>query len=82
LEAVVGVVADRRRIMNINSSSAPNRSLAFSAWKLLLRNDCEARGKLVAFESLGDYALQLLWEEGIDPSVEAIVRGLQQNPPD
>ena len=65
--------------MNINARSAPNRSIAFSAWKLLLRKDCESQGKLVAFESLGDYALQLLWEEGIDPSVEAIVRGLQQN---
>jgi hypothetical protein len=48
-------------------------SLAYDLWKVQLRKDCEVRGKLLAFDGLGEYTLRLLWEDGIDPSVEAIV---------
>jgi hypothetical protein len=48
-------------------------SIAYDVWKLQLRKDCEVRGKLDAFDSLGEYALKLLWETGIDPTVAAIV---------
>ncbi len=52
--------------------------IEFDAWKLRLRKDCELQGKLAAYESLGDYALKLLWEDDIEPSVEGIV-GKKQN---
>lgn len=47
--------------------------ITYDAWKLQLREDCEVRGKLAAFDSLGEYALKLLWENGLDPTVAAIV---------
>ena len=53
--------------------------LEFATWKLLLRKDCETQGKLLAFNSIGDYALKLLWEQGLDPSVAGIVGGSKQN---
>lgn len=53
--------------------------MEFEAWKLRLSKDCEAQGKLTAFNSLGDYALRLLWEQGIDPSVDGIVGSRKQN---
>lgn len=51
----------------------PSAPLTYEVWKFELRKDCEQRGKLRAFDGLGEYALKLLWEDGIDPSVEAIV---------
>ena len=47
--------------------------LSYDLWKVQLRKDCELKGKLFAFDGLGEYALKLLWGDGIDPSVEAIV---------
>ena len=46
--------------------------VAFDTWKALLRKDCELQGKLLAFDALGDYVLQLLWTRGLDPTVKAI----------
>ena len=48
-------------------------SLAFDLWKLKLRKDCERQGKLLAFDAIGDYALRLLWETGLDPTIRAIL---------
>ena len=45
----------------------------FDVWKLKLRRDCELQGKLFAFEAMGDPILRILWERGLNPSVEAIV---------
>jgi len=51
------------------------RDLAtFEAWKSLLRKDCIVRDKLPAFEGLGEVILKILYENGLDPTVEAIVR--------
>ena len=47
--------------------------LSYDVWKLELRKDCELQGKLIAFNGIGEYTLKLLWDDGIDPSVEAIV---------
>ena len=52
----------------------------FEAWKTLLRNDCIALEKLRAFDGIGDVVLRILYENGTDPTVEAIVRdGLSGN---
>ena len=48
--------------------------LTFVAWKALLRIDCIALGKLQAFDGLGEAVLRILYENGVDPTVEAIVR--------
>jgi hypothetical protein len=44
----------------------------FEVWKQRLREDCRQQDKLIAFENLGDECLRLLWEDGIEPSVQAI----------
>jgi len=49
-------------------------SVTFEAWKALLRIDCIALGKLQAFDAIGDVVLRILHENGVDPTVEAIVR--------
>ena len=48
-------------------------NLNFQDWKLLLREDCRCQGKLPAFDSLGEYVLSMLWEEGLDPTVQGIL---------
>ena len=52
----------------------PPVPLTYDVWKLYLRKDCELQGKLLAFDGIGVYALRLLWEDGIAPTVAAIVR--------
>lgn len=47
-------------------------ALTFDVWKTKFREDCEAQGKLVQFNCLGDYVLQKLWESGLEPSVQAL----------
>ena len=49
------------------------RPTTFEAWKTLLRNDCIALNKLRAFEGLGDSVLKILYENGLDPTVQCIV---------
>lgn len=49
-----------------------NPSLSFEIWKMHLRQDCVEKGKLPAFDALGDSVLRMLWEQGVDPSVRAI----------
>jgi len=44
----------------------------FEVWKQRLREDCLQQDKMIAFENLGDACLSLLWEDGIEPSVQAI----------
>ena len=57
------------------------RSLPYETWKELLRNDCIAYDKAEAFNSLGEMILRILYNNGIDPTVEAIVRdGLNGRP--
>ena len=48
--------------------------VTFEAWKALLRNDCIALGKIEAFDRVGEVFLRILYENGVDPTVEAIVR--------
>lgn len=47
--------------------------LPFEVWELQLRKDCEFREKISAFNAMGDYVLMLLWELGVDPTVQAIL---------
>ena len=50
------------------------RPVNFERWKTLLRNDCIAVGKLYAFDGIGEVFLRILYDNGVDPTVEAIVR--------
>ena len=47
-------------------------TLSLDIWKMRLREDCERQGKLSEFSNLGDFVLKLLWETGLDPTVQAI----------
>jgi hypothetical protein len=46
----------------------------FEVWKQRLREDCLQQNKFIAFANLSDDCLRLLWEDGIGPSVQAIIR--------
>lgn len=48
--------------------------VAFEVWKQDLRNDCAKQGKLQAYHALGDSVLRVLYESGLEPSVEAIAK--------
>ncbi|HVI06803.1 MAG TPA: hypothetical protein VND65_00770 [Candidatus Binatia bacterium] len=45
--------------------------MSFAVWKSCLRDDCEKHGNLAAFNILGDYVLNLLWESGLEPTMTA-----------
>jgi hypothetical protein len=48
-------------------------ALSFEQWKAQLCVDCQRMHKLLVFERTGDYVLRLFWENGMEPSVQAIV---------
>jgi hypothetical protein len=50
------------------------RTLSFEAWKTFLRIDCIALDKLTAFDYLGENVLRILYENGVEPTVEAITK--------
>lgn len=57
------------------------RSLSFEAWKELLRNDCFVVNKVEAFDTLGEGVLRVLYENGVDPTVQSILaNGLNGKP--
>lgn len=65
---VVGVTFERRQAPPL---------LTYEAWKVQLRKDCEAEDKLLAFYSLGEYELKLLWGNGHPPTVQAIAGSIE-----
>ena len=50
--------------------SADRGELNFDTWKRLLLNDCIAHNKVPAFNRVGEYVLKILYENGLDPTVE------------
>lgn len=55
-------------------------SLTFEVWKKRLRENCVALEKLEAFDGLGEVVLRILYENGIDPTVDDVVKhGLNGN---
>lgn len=54
--------------------------LTFDGWKLRLPEDCERKDKLVAYSSLGEECLKLLWELGTEPSVQGVWMVVQKVP--
>jgi hypothetical protein len=48
------------------------QKLSFDEWKSCLRDDCVKDGKLLAFDTLGDYVLKILWDAELEPTVKAI----------
>jgi hypothetical protein len=55
-------------------SAMPSR-MNFLTWKARLQDDCTKNGKMLAFNSLGDLTLKVLWESNLDPTVESIGNG-------
>jgi hypothetical protein len=53
-------------------ASNPKPALAFEIWKTQLEKDCERNHKLLAFSSMGDTVLKLLWDSGLEPTVQSI----------
>ena len=49
-------------------------SQTYEVWKELLRIDCIRLGKVETFNALGENPLRILYENGLDPTVEAIVK--------
>jgi hypothetical protein len=49
--------------------------LTFDLWKARLREDCQRNDKLVAFESLSEECLRILYESGTEPSLKGIADG-------
>ena len=47
--------------------------LSYQKWKRLLRKDCIAQDKLSAFNTLNEIVLGILHENGIEPTVDALV---------
>lgn len=56
-----------------------NDTANFKDWKQQLRLDCEAHGKLSAYEALGEPILRLLWENGLEPTVQGVIKGVREN---
>jgi|307.fasta_scaffold199465_2 hypothetical protein len=52
--------------------------LNFKDWKNGLRRDCELEDKLLAFNSLPEDALQVFWERGVAPTVQALIDDTEQ----
>jgi hypothetical protein len=52
---------------NMNISRLP-----FEIWKSTLRQNCSLKGKLTAFDCLGEYVLRILWERGLEPTPDVI----------
>jgi hypothetical protein len=48
-------------------------TLQFNIWKEKLREDCARNDKLLLFDGLGDYVLDLLWRSGVEPTVQDII---------
>jgi len=48
--------------------------LDFQTWKKRLRNDCIAVNKGSEFDGFGESVLKILYENGLDPTVEAIIK--------
>lgn len=46
----------------------------FHTWKKRLRKDCIALNKGREFDGLGESVLKILYENGLEPTVEAITK--------
>jgi len=49
------------------------KGLQFEIWKTELRENCAKEDKLLAFKSLDDTVLSLIFDRGIQPTPEAII---------
>jgi hypothetical protein len=49
-------------------------SMEFDEWMQALRKDCGHHGKLLVVDNMGDYVLEALWRNGVEPSVAGIIR--------
>jgi hypothetical protein len=56
------------------TAPSSNAALTFEAWKEFLCRDCISNEKLDEYNCLDDFILKLLYESGIAPTVDAIVK--------
>jgi hypothetical protein len=56
------------------TAPSSNATLSFEAWKDYLCRDCISNEKIEAYNCLGDFILKLLYDSGVAPTVDAIVR--------
>lgn len=55
--------------------------LTYQKWKQLLRKDCIARDKLPAFNTLDEIVLTILYKNGTEPTVDALITKGLPGPP-
>ena len=55
--------------------------MTFTLWKAALREDCEHENKLLAFDAMGDCALSLFYERGVEPTVQSILNDVSLDAP-
>lgn len=64
---------------NILGNLAEHTVLVIEEWKAILQSDSIAHDKLQAYESIGDLALRLFYDNGVRPSVAALIRDGEDN---
>ena len=47
--------------------------MTFTLWKAAFREDCQHEHKLQAFDAMGDSAMMLFYERGVEPTVQGIL---------
>ena len=47
--------------------------MTFSIWKAAFREDCQREHKLQAFDAMGDSAMMLFYERGVEPTVQGFL---------
>ena len=50
------------------------KHMTFTRWKAAFWRDCEREGKLLAFDAMGDGAMLLFYERGVEPTVQGILK--------
>ena len=63
------------------SRTKQKRPSSFATWRQQFHDDCELHERPFAFGILGDTLLRMLWESGLDPTVESVLEGVCENKP-
>ena len=64
----------------LRTGAKPDTRPAFEKWRNDFLADAREQGLLHNAEQLGDFALRLFWEQGIPPTVEAVVASGNHTP--
>jgi len=58
------------------------KHMTFTRWKTAFWRDCEREGKLLAFDAMGDSAMLLFYERGVEPTVQGILNDVLLGSPE